>query len=170
MDMKRDFKFYTKILSVFTLVIMLFAVIIIQSNAANILEDYTSLYGKTKEYYNITITTRENENLEKLLPNSKYVIKRIVTEDEVVKETEPIDVKGETIGKEEVINGEICRTFTSDENGEIKLNLMEGKYKITQISTEEGYLLNEENIIDIKDARHPVIEKVLNGKEFVNVN
>lgn len=155
MDMKRDFKFYTKILSVFTLVIMLFAVIIIQSNATNILEDYTSLYGKTKEYYNITITTSENENLEKLLPNSKYVIKRIVTEDEVVKETEPIDVKGETIGKEEVINGEICRTFTSDENGEIKLNLMEGKYKITQISTEEGYLLNEENtyIVNVEKVR-----------------
>ncbi len=29
-------------------------------------------------------------------------------------------------------------------------------------------ILNNENIIDIKDARHPVVEKVLNSKEFVS--
>ena len=37
------------------------------------------------------------------------------------------------------------------------------------VAEENNYvrpILNEEHIIDIKDARHPVIEKVLNGKEF----
>ncbi len=39
------------------------------------------------------------------------------------------------------------------------------------VAEENNYvrpILNEENIINIKDARHPVIEKVLNGKEFVS--
>lgn len=129
------------------------------------MEEYISLHGKTKEYYNLTITTRDNEEVEKLLPNAKYAIKQIIARGELEREAnqidgdiieiDPHDFYGNLIGKEEVINGEICRTFTSDENGEIKLNLWEGKYKITQVDTEEGYNLNEENtyIVNVEKSR-----------------
>ena len=42
---------------------------------------------------------------------------------------------------------------------------------LSKVAEENNYvkpLLNEDNIIDIKSARHPVIEKVLDSKEFVS--
>lgn len=142
-------------------------------------DEYKSLFGKVKEDYNLVITTRDGEVVEKLLPNAKYVIKEIWSENEMktkimdyYEEFDPVDAYGLPIGTEEMIDGKICRTFTSDENGEIKLSLWEGKYKITQVDTDEGYFLNEENtyIVTVNQVRGAIEDIEIENPVFTQSN
>jgi len=88
------------------------------------------------------ITTIDGENTE-LLPGVKVVIKEsvIIDNEEVFKD--PTDEYGNVLGKEEIINGEPCRVFTTNENGEIEEPLKDGIYKLVKIEVPEGYKLEE---------------------------
>ena len=88
------------------------------------------------------ITTIDGENTE-LLPGVKVVIKEsvIIDNEEVFKD--PTDEHGNVLGKEEIINGEPCRVFTTNENGEIEEPLKDGIYKLVKIEVPEGYKLEE---------------------------
>ena len=88
------------------------------------------------------ITTIDGESTE-LLPGVKVVIKEsvIIDNEEVFKD--PTDEYGNVLGKEEIINGEPCRVFTTNENGEIEELLKDGIYKLVKIEVPEGYKLEE---------------------------
>ena len=88
------------------------------------------------------ITTIDGENTE-LLPGVKVLIKEsvIIDNEEVFKD--PTDEYGNVLGKEEIINGEPCRVFTTNENGEIEEPLKDGIYKLVKIEVPKGYELEE---------------------------
>ena len=88
------------------------------------------------------ITTIDGENTE-LLPGVKVVIKESVIIDNKEVYQDPTDEYGNVLGEEQIINGESCRVFTTNENGEIEEPLKDGIYKLVKIEVPEGYELEE---------------------------
>lgn len=88
------------------------------------------------------ITTIDGENTE-LLPEVKVVIKESVIIDNKEVYQDPTDEYGNVLGEEQIINGESCRVFTTNENGEIEEPLKDGIYKLVKIEVPEGYELEE---------------------------
>ena len=88
------------------------------------------------------ITTIDGENTE-LLPGVKVVIKESVIIDNKEVYQNPTDEYGNVLGEEQIINGESCRVFTTNENGEIEEPLKDGIYKLVKIEVPEGYELEE---------------------------
>ncbi len=78
------------------------------------------------------------------LPNTKFAIYKI---DEERNEYPAYDVKGNLVGEQTEINGQTYQVITTDENGEISLNLPQGAYKVVEIEALEEYELLE-NIED----------------------
>ncbi|MBS5863856.1 MAG: MucBP domain-containing protein [Clostridium sp.] len=89
------------------------------------------------------ITTIDGENTE-LLPGVKVVIKESVIIDNKEVYQDPTDEYGNVLGEEQIINGESCRVFTTNENGEIEEPLKDGIYKLVKIEVPEGYELEED--------------------------
>ena len=74
------------------------------------------------------------------LPNTKFAIYKI---DEEYNEYEAYDVRGDLVGEQEEINGKTYQVITTDENGEISLNLPQGLYKVVEVQALEDYDLPE---------------------------
>lgn len=113
--------------------------------------------------YNITCFAAQNNEAQsfslvlkgqdgKLLQNAKFYIKELVLDTDGITyiEKDPVDVYGNNVGTEETIDEKIVKTFVTDSNGKININLRKGKYKVVQLSTTEGYLLNESNEYEIE--------------------
>ena len=60
------------------------------------------------------------------------------------------DYTGTIVGEKEEINGEEKYVVTTDKNGQIKLKLKIGKYKLVEVKTLEGYILEDEKEFEIK--------------------
>ena len=88
------------------------------------------------------ITTIDGESVD-LLPGVKLIIKELAIVDNQEVEIDPMDEFGNILGEEEVINGETCRVFTTNEDGIIEEPLRDGIYKIIKINVPEGYELEE---------------------------
>lgn len=71
------------------------------------------------------------------------VIKESVIIDNKEVYQDPTDEYGNVLGEEQIINGESCRVFTTNENGEIEEPLKDGIYKLVKIEVPEGYELEE---------------------------
>ena len=74
------------------------------------------------------------------LPNTKFVIYKI---DEEYNEYPAYDVNGELVGESIEIQGENYQVITTDENGEISINLPKGLYKVIEVQALEDYELPE---------------------------
>ena len=88
------------------------------------------------------ITSRDGETVE-LLPGVKLVIKELVIENDQEFERDPMDADGNILGETQIINGESCQVFTTNENGIIEEALRNGIYKIVKIEVPYGYHLEE---------------------------
>lgn len=80
-----------------------------------------------------------------LIADAKFAIYKIVyDENNTLQSIQPAkDVNGNIIGVEETINGKIYNIVTTNENGEIILDLPEGFYYLEEIQPAEGYVLPE---------------------------
>ena len=88
------------------------------------------------------ITSRDGETVE-LLPGVKLMIKELVIENDQEFERDPMDADGNILGETQIINGESCQVFTTNENGIIEEALRNGIYKIVKIEVPYGYHLEE---------------------------
>lgn len=81
------------------------------------------------------------------LANVKFAIYKVVyNEDGTINSIEPAkDGNGEIIGELQTINGKEYYVVTTNEQGEIAANLVEGLYYIEELQTAEGYVLPNEN-------------------------
>lgn len=101
------------------------------------------------EVTTLSIVTKGSDN-KFSLSGAKYTIKKITTDEnnnEVIEDAK--DYYGNLIGNEENIDGTAYRIITSNENGEINLDLPSGKYRITEIVAPTGYKLNKNNSYDV---------------------
>ena len=114
--------------------------------SGEIREDYTiegnnvSIGLDAKKIFNITTVDGETVDL---LPGVKLVIKELAIIDNQEVEIDPMDEAGNILGEEQVINGETCRVFTTNEDGIIEEPLRDGIYKIVKIEVPKGYELEE---------------------------
>ena len=83
---------------------------------------------------------KKDGDTQELLPNTKFAIYKI---DEEYNEYEAYDVRGEVVGETQEINGKTYQVITTDENGEISLNLPQGLYKVVEVQALEDYELPE---------------------------
>ena len=75
-----------------------------------------------------------------------------------------LDANGNLIGEVENINGENLRVVTTDENGEIALSLLPGRYVVTEVQAPDGYEMPENEldrsqVIEIESAQVTEISK-----------
>ncbi len=105
--------------------------------------DYTVENGKIKITMKnapiFKLVKRDGETQEPL-PNTKFVIYKI---DEEYNEYPAYDVNGELVGESIEIQGENYQVITTDENGEISINLPKGLYKVIEVQALEDYELPE---------------------------
>lgn len=90
-----------------------------------------------------TIVKKDGETAE-LIPNVKFAIYN-VTYDENSEEvlSEAFNAEGNSVGTKETINGTEYQVITTDENGEINLDLVSGIYKVVEVETLDKYELPE---------------------------
>ena len=85
--------------------------------------------------------TKIDGETQESLPNTKFAIYNITNGDEEL----AYNTKNMIVGEKEVIDGKEYYVVTTDENGEIKEDLKEGKYKIVEVkaSDEKYYLASD---------------------------
>ena len=90
-----------------------------------------------------TIVKKDGETAE-LIPNVKFAIYN-VTYDENSEEvlSEAFNAEGNSVGTKETINGTEYQVITTDEIGEINLDLVSGIYKVIEVETLDKYELPE---------------------------
>ena len=87
------------------------------------------------------IVKKDGETAE-LLPNVKFSISTCSLDEAGVEVySDALDSAGNAVGNKEMINGKECQVITTDENGEINLDLVAGTYKIIELETLNGYVL-----------------------------
>ena len=97
------------------------------------------------------------------LPNTKFAIYKI---DEEYNEYEAYDVRGNLVGEQEEINGKTYQVITTDENGEISLNLPQGLYKVVEVQALEDYELP--NAIEDRTYYFGIDETEQGTKEWIS--
>ena len=128
--------------------------------------EYTIENGTIKvNFKNAPIFTlyKKDGETQEPLPNTKFAIYKI---DEERNEYPAYDVKGNLVGEQTEINGQTYQVITTDENGEISLNLPQGAYKVVEIEALEEYELLE-NIED-RTYYFGIDETVQATKEWSN--
>lgn len=138
------------------LIIVLVMVLLLASNLLFSSKNTTSVLAQKKDFLSDNSEKKsfslvlKNQNGEKI-PNAKFFIKELVLDIDGVTylEQDPVDIYGNNVGTEETIEEKIVKTFITDENGEVNVNLRKGKYKVVQLTTSEGHLLNETNEYEI---------------------
>ena len=88
--------------------------------------------------------TKIDGNTQEKLPNTKFAIWGINDQGEII---DALDSQGNLVGEEKTINGENYRIITTNENGEINIDLQPGIYKVIELEALEAYELSE-NIED----------------------
>ena len=112
----------------------------------------TEVYkGESEEVYTITLIVeddpvfklikKDGKEEDKLLPNVKFALYSIGTDG---RETFATNVNGELLGEKETINGQEYRVLTTDKNGQITADLGDGRYKVVELQTAEGYEFPED--------------------------
>ena len=96
------------------------------------------------------------------LPNTKFAIYKI---DEDYNEYPAFDVNGNLVGETQVIDENEYQVITTDENGEISLNLPSGLYKVIEIEALENYEFSEE--IEDRTYYFGIYETVQGSKEWI---
>ena len=87
------------------------------------------------------IVKKDGETAE-LLPNVKFSISTCSLDEAGVEVySDALDSAGNVVGNKEMIKGKECQVITTDENGEINLDLVAGTYKIIELETVNGYVL-----------------------------
>ena len=126
--------------------------------------DYTVENGKIKITMKnapiFKLVKRDGETQEPL-PNTKFVIYKI---DEEYNEYPAYDVNGELVGESIEIQGENYQVITTDENGEISINLPKGLYKVIEVQALEDYELPEN--IEERSYYFGIDETVQGTKEW----
>lgn len=112
-------------------------------NLKVVLYENESIIPLENSNYTITGGGKEDGENTELLPGVKVVIKESVIIDNKEVYQDPTDEYGNVLGEEQIINGESCRVFTTNENGEIEEPLKDGIYKLVKIEVPEGYELEE---------------------------
>ena len=111
------------------------------------------LISYAKSDIDVTTLNIVTKNGDSTLPlkGAKYTIKKVNTDEENNEtEEDAKDYYGNVIGEIENIDGVDYRVITSDENGEINLDLPSGKYRVTEIVAPTGYKLNENNTYNVE--------------------
>lgn len=88
---------------------------------------------------------KQNNSKTKFLAGAKFTIKEIIEENGTVQKIDAVDRDGNPVGTIENINGVEQRVVTTDEKGEIKEKLKQGKYEVQEIQAPEGHKLKEGN-------------------------
>ena len=120
------------------------------TNQVSVLQKYSETFEEKEdvEQQAINVTNTKEDTLQiikkdeetgAVLQGAKFTINKIV--DNTKEEAK--DIYGKTIGNIENINGTDYRVVTTDENGEINLQLPEGKYEVTEVKAPEGYKIDE---------------------------
>ncbi|MBP3502386.1 MAG: MucBP domain-containing protein [Clostridia bacterium] len=118
-------------------------------NATEISEiTFENTKESTDESYNLIIT-KKDKNKDEVMPGVKFVI---LDEDGNYAK----DNIGTNVGKKEEIDGQEKYVVTTDENGQIKLKLKLGKYRLIEVQTLEGYAIEDEQEFEITDANETV--------------
>lgn len=124
-----------------------------------LLNSITSFADQDTENTSLSIILK-NQNGD-FISNAKFYIKELVLDADGITylEQDPLDVYGNSIGTEETIDEKIIKTFITDENGKININLRKGKYKVVQLTTAQGHLLNETNEyeIDVEEIHGEIV-------------
>ncbi len=83
---------------------------------------------------------KKDAETDELLPNTKFAIYNVNNEIVPARNS-----KGEIIGEKEIINGQEYYTVTTDNNGEITLDLPEGLYKAVEVeASDEKYEIGKQ--------------------------
>ncbi len=124
---------------------------------------YKSFLSATADTNSFTLILKDQSG--NGISNGKFYIKELIAVDgtDEYEESNPVDIYGNELGTEESVNGETVKTFTTDSNGEVILNLREGKYKVVQLTTDLGFSLNETNeyTIDVKAIRGAIQDVIV---------
>lgn len=88
------------------------------------------------------VLTKKDKVTNNVMPGVKFMI--LDENDNYVK-----DYTGTIVGDKEEINGEEKYVVTTDENGQVKLKLKIGKYKLVEVQTYEGYVIDDEKKFEI---------------------
>ena len=126
--------------------------------------DYTVENGKIKitmKNASIFKLVKRDGETQEPLPNTKFVIYKI---DEEYNEYPAYDVNGELVGESIEIQGENYQVITTDENGEISINLPKGLYKVIEVQALEDYELPEN--IEERSYYFGIDETVQGTKEW----
>lgn len=143
-NLKRE-SYFKQLGNVRFIIVSIFAIILVTLLVLGLIS-----YAKNGvEVTTLSIVTKGSDN-KFSLSGAKYTIKKITTDEnnnEVIEDAK--DYYGNLIGNEENIDGTAYRIITSNENGEINLDLPSGKYRITEIVAPTGYKLNKNNSYDV---------------------
>lgn len=98
------------------------------------------------------VLTKKNEAGD-ILPGAKFIINKILKQDEDTIEEPAKDINGNIIGNIENINGNDLYVIESDKNGQVVADLPNGEYIIKEVQSPDGYYYEEwSKNFEIKNA------------------
>ena len=142
-------KFLNKLIILIIASILLFSNLLFKTDTTSIAANKIDFLTSNEELNSFSLVLKNQDG--ESVPNAKFYIKELILDTDGVNyiEKDPVDVYGNGVGTEETLNEQIVKTFITDENGEVNVNLRGGKYKVVQLTTSEGHLLNETNEYEI---------------------
>ncbi|MBR2786088.1 MAG: hypothetical protein IKD76_01060 [Clostridia bacterium] len=100
------------------------------------------IFEKLDEVDNNFVLTKKDRS-GNVLAGAKFTIKKITSDETDIEETWAVDKNGNPVGNLENINGEEVYVLISDQNGEIRASLPEGKYRVKEIQAPNGYVITD---------------------------
>lgn len=119
------------------------------------------------------IVLKDGDDLNVLLPDSKFTIQKATVVDGKLVYSDPLDRNGNVLGESTTIDGKNYRLFTTDEDGKIAESFATGIYRIEEIKPTNGYYVKEKDKIKsfgVGEDRGEEIELVLKEPEYVGVS